>query len=134
MITGSSHYYYTQMQQFHKEILANKKEKETYDKVLPLVQSLASGLPSIKENLTGAKSDCESGGFNSGGEPYGQGRFEDCISKIDSASSSLDTAIATITAKITALEAAIDHFQTKYNTAKTNYGIALNRERELAKK
>ena len=133
MIYGSSSYYSSQMKKFSAQVDEKTKEKKIYDKVLLIVQSLVSGLPSIRGSIEGAMKDCASGGFSSGDEPYGQGRFEECISQIDEASSLLESAIATITSKITALEAAIEHFQKKYDTAKTNYIIALAREQELAK-
>ena len=128
----SSHDYYVQMQQLHKEILDKEKEKEIYDTVLLQVQKLSLQVPFFKRDLESAKTFLESG-FSEDGKIYGNGKLEMCISNIDSARSSLQEAITKISSKTRTLQASINHLQGKYNNAKTNYGIALNRERELAK-
>ncbi len=128
----SSHDFYAKMQSIHKEILEVEKEKKIYDKVLPIVTQLSSGLPDIQGNITSAESLCKGGGYAEGAEPYGQGRFSQCATEIGGAISNLQTAISKIQAKIQELQSQLTSLNNEYANAKDGYASALAAERAAA--
>lgn len=126
---NGSTYYSNLMQDYIRKITSTTKEKNIYDKVIPMLESLLNGLPDIKTNLVNAEANCKNGGFISEGEPYGQGRFKDCYTKLANDISTLESVIASSKTRQSWLNDTINGYKSQLEIARSNYQNALNMEK-----
>ena len=129
---SASYYYANQIRNLKADISKKEEEKEIYDRVLPIVENLADGLPEIRNNMSSAQSICENGGYVQDGKAYGQGRIEKCVTDLDTDIENLNSALTQIRTKKEELESDLRSLDSKLTIAQRNYDSARAQEAAAA--
>ena len=113
--------YAAMMADITAKIAAKSKEIKKYEDIEAKLNALSSNLPGIKDDLVSAEDDCLSGGFSIGGEAYGQGRFQECYSKIGSAIELIDGVIGKIQTKLRTLKEELNDLKRQSDNIRSMY-------------